>query len=165
VDANDVEQVFAGYNWSAEGQAIWQYGCTPGKQPLTPILECVESTSGGGFLAHFGYDNPNSDPVVAPLENAFMPPPANRGQPTVFKPGRVKDAFQVESDGSSLTWTLTGNPGLRLERLEEVCGFDHDRQGLAPERRSGAVQPRDRRCDRGRRGGGGRWRHNRHHRG
>jgi hypothetical protein len=31
VDANGVEQVFPGYNWSPEGQAIWEVGCTTGK--------------------------------------------------------------------------------------------------------------------------------------
>ena len=59
LDENDVVQVFPGYNWSAEGQLIWQNGCEPGSSPLTPIVECVESRPGGGFLAHFGYDNPN----------------------------------------------------------------------------------------------------------
>jgi hypothetical protein len=108
VDANGDPRVFPGYNWTPEGQAIWQYGCTPGKESLTPILECVEATD-GGFLAHFGYDNPNAEPVVEPFENAFTPPPADRGQPTAFAPGRVKDAFQVESNGGPLTWTLTGN--------------------------------------------------------
>lgn len=29
VDANGVTQIFPGYNWSPEGQVIWQYGCTP----------------------------------------------------------------------------------------------------------------------------------------
>jgi uncharacterized repeat protein (TIGR01451 family) len=46
---------------------------------------------------------------VAPYQNTFAPPPADRGQPTVFKPGRVKDAFQAASTGAPLTWTLTGN--------------------------------------------------------
>jgi hypothetical protein len=109
VDANGVTQIFPGYNWSPEGQVIWQYGCTPGRKPLTPILECVETGPGGGFLAHFGYDNPNAEPVVEPFENSFAPAPEDRGQPIAFAPGRVKDAFQVESEGGPLTWALTGN--------------------------------------------------------
>src|SRR5262249_12894668 len=43
VDENGTTQVFPGYNWSPEGQAIWENGCKPGRKPLTPILECVES--------------------------------------------------------------------------------------------------------------------------
>jgi hypothetical protein len=109
VDANGVTQIFPGYNWSPEGQVILQYGCTPGRKPLTPILECVETGPGGGFLAHFGYDNPNAEPVVEPFENSFAPAPEDRGQPIAFAPGRVKDAFQVESEGGPLTWALTGN--------------------------------------------------------
>ena len=35
--------------------------------------------------------------------------PPDRGQPTAFAAGRVEDAFQVEFDGSELTWSLTGN--------------------------------------------------------
>ncbi|HEX4525442.1 MAG TPA: hypothetical protein VH108_01720 [Gaiellaceae bacterium] len=109
VDDNGVTQIFPGYNWSPEGQAIWEYDCTPGREPLIPIVECVETKPGGGFLAHFGYQNPNPDPVVSPAENTFVPDPADRGQPSVFQPGRVKDAFQVDSTGSALTWELTGN--------------------------------------------------------
>jgi hypothetical protein len=29
VDAAGAPQVFLGYNWSPEGQAIWQEGCGP----------------------------------------------------------------------------------------------------------------------------------------
>ena len=73
------------------------------------MLECVDPGPGGGFLAHFGYQNPNPDAVVAPFENTFVPDPPDRGQPAVFQPGRVSDAFQVASTGPPLTWQLTGN--------------------------------------------------------
>ena len=67
VDQNGDTQVFPGYNWSADGQAIWQNDCNavpePVTEPLTPTLQCVEGLSGGGFLAHFGYENPNSAAV------------------------------------------------------------------------------------------------------
>ena len=66
-------QTFPGYNWTPEGQAIWQNGCSTGMDPLTPIVKCVEVGADGGFLAHFGYDNPNSTSVVSPFENAFSP--------------------------------------------------------------------------------------------
>jgi hypothetical protein len=64
VDANGVTQLFPGRNWTEEGQAIWQNGCNappPPPTPITPILECVERLD-NGFLAHFGYDNPNAGP-------------------------------------------------------------------------------------------------------
>jgi Domain of unknown function DUF11/Prealbumin-like fold domain len=112
VDANGEVQVFPGSNWSPEGQSIWQNGCglAPAAKPIDPIVECVEPTGGGGFLAHFGYDNPNATPTpVDPADNTFTPASANGGQPSVFDPGRVIDAFQVESSGGSMTWHLTGN--------------------------------------------------------
>ena len=109
VDAAGVPQVFPGYNWSPEGQAIWQNGCGPGPAPLTPIVECIEPGAGGGFLAHFGYDNPNADPVADPPDNVFDPLSSDGEQPTVFGPGRVEDAFQVHSDGGDVVWKLTGN--------------------------------------------------------
>ena len=108
VDATGASQKFPGYNWSPQGQAIWQNGCDLPPAPLMPILECV-APADGGFLAHFGYQNPNSKPVVAPAENTFAPDPPNRGQPTVFQPGRVEDAFQVFSPDATLTWKLTGD--------------------------------------------------------
>ncbi len=104
-----MQQVFAGYNWSPEGQAIWQAGCGPAPDPLTPTVECIEPGVAGGFLAHFGYINPNADPVTDPPENVFDPLSADGEQPTVFGPGRVDDSFQVHSDGEDLTWKLTGN--------------------------------------------------------
>jgi uncharacterized repeat protein (TIGR01451 family) len=110
VDESGAIKTFPGLNWTPEGQAILQYGCSLPLEPLTPILECVAGASDGGFLAHFGYQNPNSESVVPPpAENTFVPGEPNRGQPTVFQTGSVKDAFQVEFDGSALTWKLTGN--------------------------------------------------------
>jgi hypothetical protein len=110
VDESGVTRTFPGYNWTPVGQAIWQYGCSLPPEPLAPILECVAGAPDGSFLAHFGYQNPNSDSVVPPAaENTFVPDPPNRGQPIVFQPGGLRDAFQVGFDGSALTWKLTGN--------------------------------------------------------
>ncbi len=110
VDAAGATKVFPGYNWSQEGQAIWQADCGPGgPEALTPFVECIEPGAAGGFLAHFGYDNPNTDPVADPPDNVFDPLLKDGEQPTVFGPGRVADAFQVTSDGGDLTWKLTGN--------------------------------------------------------
>jgi uncharacterized repeat protein (TIGR01451 family) len=107
-------QTFPGYNWSEQGQAIYGNGCDlppqpPQPKPLRPILHCVEATD-GGFLAHFGYDNPNDTTIEPqPSENFFSPGDPNRGQPTSFGPSPNRDKFQVSWDGSALTWHLTGN--------------------------------------------------------
>jgi hypothetical protein len=108
-DDKGVTQHFPGYNWTPRGQEIWQNGCDSALRLLVPLLRCVDPTPGGGFVAHFGYRNPNSDDVVKPFENAFDPAPADRGQPTAFRPGTVGDAFQVASTGGPLTWRLTDN--------------------------------------------------------
>ena len=112
VDKDGNTQTFPGYNWSAEGQAIYQSGCEsappPDPESITPIVQCVEATS-GGLLAHFGYDNPNSATVTPPAEqNVFSPPPENRGQPTAFGAGHHDDVFQADIGAGSLTWSLTG---------------------------------------------------------
>ena len=41
VDSDGGEQTFPGYNWSPEGQAVWQNACRPGALPLVPTLQCV----------------------------------------------------------------------------------------------------------------------------
>ena len=113
VDQKGVTQSFPGYNWTEQGQAIWQNKCEPPLPPapkeVTPILECVEP-KGDGFLAHWGYDNPNGTTVEVAIGalNEFTPGPPDRGQGESFAEGRVEDAFQTEFD-RSLTWNLTGN--------------------------------------------------------
>ena len=90
VDENGVLQTFPGYNWG-EGQAIYENGCDlpapPEPEPVTPVLECVEAAD-GGFLAHFGYANPNATTIEPPSsQNYFSPGAADRGQPSVVRPG------------------------------------------------------------------------------
>lgn len=110
VDAQGQDQTFPGYNWSPEGQAILQNGCAPRQEePLQPTVACVEPRTGDGFLAHFGYENPNDSPVSDPDDNVLDPSSANGVQPTTFQPGTVEDAFQVQSGGGDVTWHLTGN--------------------------------------------------------
>ena len=112
VDENGVLRTFPGSNWSDEGQAIYGNGCDlpapPEPEPLTPVLKCVEAAD-DGFLAHFGYANPNATTIQPPeSQNYFSPGATNRGQPTSFGPGTHSDIFQVRWDGSDLTWNLTG---------------------------------------------------------
>ena len=103
LDADDKPQTFPGYNWTPAGQAIWQNGCNV-PSPITPTLECVERM-GDSFLAHFGYDNPNSTRIT-PSVNKFSPAPENRGQPPTFEPGSHPDMLPVEFD-TDVTWSLT----------------------------------------------------------
>ena len=113
--------LFPGYNWTTEGQAIYENDCnppslppTPDPKPITPLLDCVEVLAAGGFLAHFGYDNSlnsqNTRVQVGP-QNGYTPVPLDRGQPTVFAGGSVVDDADIQAeseDGSDLTWSLTG---------------------------------------------------------
>jgi fibronectin type 3 domain-containing protein len=78
------------------------------KAPVYPILECVTAVTGGSYTALFGYKNENSFTVTIPIgsNNKFSPLPIDRGQTTVFKPGRITGAFRVSFNGSNLVWTL-----------------------------------------------------------
>ena len=73
-----------------------------GANNLIPLLNCVEDNGDGTFTAHFGYLNQTSSPITVPLGlmNMFVPPPKERGQPTVFLPGENNDVFQVTFDGT-----------------------------------------------------------------
>ena len=85
--------------------------------PVRPILECVEDLGGGQYRAHFGYKSENSAAVSIPVggSNKFTPTPQDRGQPTVFVPGRTPAypdaAFDVDFGGQNLVWTLKGPDG------------------------------------------------------
>ena len=91
----------------------------PGTATISPILECVANQGGGVYTAYFGYKNSGTDPVEIPAgkvrgtANYFHPDPADRGQPTVFQPGRSPlyphPAFSVNFDGSNLVWNVNGN--------------------------------------------------------
>ncbi len=82
--------------------------------PVRPVLECVVMNGSQSYTAYFGYLNENAFSVTIPIgsQNRFTPAPENRGQPTVFAPGRTpfypNAAFSVNFDGSNLVWTLQG---------------------------------------------------------
>ena len=86
-------------------------GCAQGPVPVQPvgIFACVVD-HGGTFDAVFGYenDNPVDIPVPIGLGNHFLPHPQDRGQPTIFNPGRHEAAFAVRGvpSGSALAWTV-----------------------------------------------------------
>jgi uncharacterized repeat protein (TIGR01451 family) len=74
-------------------------------------------------VAYFGYNNPNSIPVTIPVgtNNRFSPSPQDRGQPTVFQPGRHVDVFTVTFTGSNLVWTLNGRTSTASANLAVRC--------------------------------------------
>jgi hypothetical protein len=65
-------------------------------------------------VAYFGYRSDYDFSVELPIgdANRFSPLPSNRGQPTVFQPGRSSSypnpAFSVSFSSSLLVWTLDG---------------------------------------------------------
>ena len=85
-------------------------------QPVRPILECVTQEGPSQYTAVYGYKNENAFPLIIPIgsRNKFTPLPQDRGQPTVFWPGRTppdRGVFQVPFDGGDLVWTLKGPDG------------------------------------------------------
>ena len=84
---------------------------------VAPILECVQHNDNGSYTARFGYDNSTGAVVTIPVgaNNFFTPGAQNRGQVTVFNPGRVTNAFSVtfNSSGGNLgVWFLKGPDGV-----------------------------------------------------
>lgn len=75
---------------------------------VDPILECVKRNNDGGYTAYFGYNNAGHETVKIGLGyfNRFSPRPWERGQTTVFQPGRVVSSFSVKFDGNSIIWIL-----------------------------------------------------------
>jgi hypothetical protein len=76
---------------------------------VRPMLHCVDPVGPDGFVAFFGYRNDSSKPatITVGTDNRFIPSPENRGQPTTFEPGKVRDAVGVFFT-SSVSWLLRG---------------------------------------------------------
>ena len=60
-----------------------------------------QSPGGGDFSAVFGYDSAVVNAVQIPIgsSNNFNPSPEDRGQPTIFQPGRERDIVTAFSNG------------------------------------------------------------------
>ncbi|MDR3666575.1 MAG: hypothetical protein P4L35_07020 [Ignavibacteriaceae bacterium] len=76
--------------------------------PVHPILECVQNNGNGTFTAHFGYQNDLDKTVLVPIggQNSLSPGQSDRGQTTIFYPGKHADVFTVDFDGSNISWIL-----------------------------------------------------------
>jgi len=86
-------------------------------ETIVPILECVRRNQNGSWTARFGYLNQTGAAAAIPVgnNNYFTPGNRNRGQTTVFQPGRVNNAFSVtfNANGSNLgIWLLRGPDGV-----------------------------------------------------
>ena len=83
--------------------------CTPTAKPIEVFVQCV-TRNAGSYDATFGYENGNAAAQTVPVgsDNYFSPPPNDRGQTTVFQPGKVQSAFTVKGipTGTKLTWTV-----------------------------------------------------------
>lgn len=103
---------FPGLNWDAEGQAIWSNGCVrlpPPSGHIEVFPSCVD-VHGDTYDATFGYQSNNTADVTVGIggANGFSPAPADRGQVTVFHPGKVLAAFTVTGiTDAELTWSVT----------------------------------------------------------
>lgn len=87
----------------------------PASTSVQPILECVVRNADGTYTAHFGYQSDATGAVsiaAGSNNNKFSPSPKDRGQPSVFQPGRSpawpNSAFMVVFGGQALTWQLNG---------------------------------------------------------
>ncbi|MBJ7332148.1 MAG: hypothetical protein JHC95_19790 [Solirubrobacteraceae bacterium] len=103
---------------------------------MYPLVNCVETTSTGAKIVHFGYDNQEGSVVTRSVaksegKNSWLnliydgpsgswAPPVHpwgsvddskidRGQPTTFQMGVHNDVFTVPMTGPQLTWALVGN--------------------------------------------------------
>jgi hypothetical protein len=80
---------------------------------ISPVLECVVANGDGSYTAWFGYNNRNTADVSVPVgsNNRFTPNPIDRGQTTLFEPGRKVRTFSVTWGGGNLVWSLKGPDG------------------------------------------------------
>ena len=96
-------------------------------RPIYPVYEGWVPNDDGTAVLVFGYYNHNSVAVEIPAgeANRFEPAPADRGQPTVFEPGRQRNVCFVvlpaDHEGN-LAWTLTW--GESTQTTTERGGLD-----------------------------------------
>src|SRR6185437_8884994 len=108
---NHVNGRFHGLNWTAEGRAIWENGCSRPVPPAGHIevfVTCVD-VHGSTYDAEFGYKSSTDVSIPAGPDNAVQPGGPGRGQVTDFLSAEVTSAFRVDGvpDNVDLTWTVT----------------------------------------------------------
>jgi uncharacterized repeat protein (TIGR01451 family) len=96
----------------AQASASFETKCSEPPPDLVPIglfVTCVTNHA-STYDAVFGYTNDNLAQQIVPLglANTFLPAPGNRGQPTTFEPGTVRDAVTVRGvpNTTQLVWSV-----------------------------------------------------------
>jgi hypothetical protein len=75
---------------------------------LTPVAECFWRNGDGTTSVVWGWDNPRSDTASVAIgsHNRVSPGSWDQGQPTLFAPGRHRNAFVTTSAGGDVSWRL-----------------------------------------------------------
>lgn len=122
----------------AEASASFPTKCSDPPPPLAPIglfVTCVTNHA-DSYDAVFGYTNDNRAEQIVPLglRNTFVPAPGNRGQPTTFEPGTVRNAMTVHGipDDQLLVWSVELN-GRRFAVASSLWPQKCDQPPIPPE--------------------------------
>jgi uncharacterized repeat protein (TIGR01451 family) len=105
---------YAGATRAATASNTFERSCAGAPAPSLPIglFACV-TPRGSTYDVTFGYVNENPVAVSIPvgLSNAVLPTPVDRGQPALFVPGSVANAFTVQGVPSTRTivWRVAHN--------------------------------------------------------
>ena len=89
-------------------------------KPVRLVIEKEIDNHNGTMTAWFGYLNVNDRSVYIPVgdKNSFTPTPIDRGQATIFLPGRHKYVFGVSFPNTiNIEWQLNG----RRAKAGSVC--------------------------------------------
>jgi hypothetical protein len=115
-------------------------------QPIYPAYDGYIKNPDGSLTLAFGYFSHNREPVTIPLapENSFNPAPADRQQPTVFRPGhqRFQCLMVVGPEfAGNLRWILSyaGTTTGTSERMLQYSWELVEGAGLAREIEYGKV--------------------------
>jgi hypothetical protein len=89
-------------------------------KPIRLVIEKEIDNHNGTMTAWFGYLNVNDRSVYIPVgdKNSFSPTPIDRGQATIFLPGRHKYVFGVTFPNTiNIEWQFNG----RRAKAGSVC--------------------------------------------
>lgn len=86
-------------------------GTAPVAPAIIPMVECITTnSSGGGFVAYFGYTNPGAAVTIPAGPTNSLTPASLTGQTTSFEAGTVPQAFSVNVPSGTAQWSINGVP-------------------------------------------------------